>query len=202
MITAAAFSSCAMQSETAAQKKAYNGLPHSPCEKLVSKDAGRKKDKHGMVTYKHTERVRHVRTTAYSCMENEPGAHGKKNAAGTTLKYNSKVRSAAADWSVYPVGTKFRIKGLPYIYEVDDYGSALVGTNTVDIYKPNLSLMNKWGTRKVELTVVQWGSYERSRNILKHRTGYRHCRKMHTEIVRKLNSGKYAKLEEEAATLF
>lgn len=138
------------------------------------------KDKHGSATYHDPSvRTRVVRATAYSCMENEPGAHGSLSAQGTTLKYGM-VRSAAADWSRYPVGTKFKIKGMPYTYVVEDYGSALVGTNTVDIYHPNLSLMKKWGTRQVEINVIQWGSWERTVNILKGRRKYSHCNRMYT----------------------
>ncbi len=100
------------------------------------------------------------------------------------LRYNDRVRSAAADWSFYPVGTTFRIKGLPYLYVVDDYGSALLGTGTVDIYKPTKEIMNLWGRRTVELTVVQWGSFTRSAELLSQRTGYDHCRKMLANIIR------------------
>ena len=196
LIAVMAFTSCAIQGETYVNgKKVQNGMPHPPCSKLVAKSASHKKDKHGMATYKDVEHTRHVRTTAYSHMENEKGCHGLKSAAGSNLVYTDKVRSAAADWSVYPMGTKFKIKGLPYIYEVNDYGSALVGTNTVDLFKPNLSKMNKWGTRKVELTVVEWGSYEKSRKLLKGRTKYKHCRTMYNAILKKMESGKYAKLE-------
>ena len=115
----------------------------------------------------------------------------RKNALGTYLKYGQ-VRSAAADWSRYPVGTKFKIKGLPYTYVVDDYGSSLVGTNTVDIYHPNLATMRRWGTRLAEITVIQWGSYERTVNILKGRRGYDHTRKMYYAAKAKLDSGSVA----------
>lgn len=132
-----------------------------------------------MPTYKKlANRTRYVRTTAYSHMEMEPGAPGRMNASGSILKYGT-VRSAAADWSVYPLGTVFRVKGQPHTYVVDDYGSALVGTNTIDIFKPTLSKMNQWGTRKTEITVVQWGSFQRSLNLLKGRQGYAHCRHMY-----------------------
>jgi hypothetical protein len=94
------------------------------------------------------------------------------------------VRSAAADWSFYPVGTTFRIKGLPYLYVVDDYGSALTGTGTIDIYKPTKEIMNLWGRRNVELTIVQWGSFTRSAELLSKRTSFDHCRKMLANIVR------------------
>jgi len=163
--------------------------PGTASASTIKKAQKYSKDKHGMPTYKsNSVRTRYVRTTAYSHMENEPGAYGRKNAAGTTLKYG-KVRSAAADWSVYPLGTKFRVKGQPYTYVVDDYGSALVGTNTIDIFKPSLSSMRKWGTRKTEITVIQWGSYDRSIALLKGRTKYKHCRKMYYGCIAKKKSG-------------
>jgi len=175
------------------------GLPELPSQKTVAKAAALPKDRHGMPTYGHKVRTRLVRTTAYSHMEREPGAPGRKNASGGTLKYG-KVRSAAADWSVYPLGTKFRVKGQPHIYVVDDYGSALVNTNTVDIFKPNLRLMNKWGTRKTEITVVQWGDWERSAKLLKHRTKYWHCRDMYVNLMKKFETGQYAQREVEPVT--
>jgi hypothetical protein len=82
------------------------------------------------------------------------------------------------------VGTTFRIRGLPYLYVVDDYGSALTGTGTIDIYKPNKEIMQLWGSRNVELTVVQWGSFTRSAELLKKRTSYPHCRQMLSNIIR------------------
>jgi len=163
-------------------------LPKPASDRTVSKASHLPKDKHGMPTYSsHSNRTRYVRTTAYSHMENEPGAFGMINAGGSRLKYVS-VRSAAADWSVYPLGTKFRVKGQPHIYLVEDYGSSLVGTNTIDIYKPSLSYMKKWGTRHTEITVIQWGSYERSARLLKGRISHDHCRHMYYGCKRKLNS--------------
>lgn len=168
--------------------KSSSFLPLPASASTIAKSRKLAKDKHGMPTYKsHSERTRYVRTTSYSHMENEPGAPGRMNAAGGILKYGS-VRSAAADWSVYPLGTKFRVKGQPHIYVVDDYGSALVGTNTIDIFKPSLRSMRRWGTRKTEITVIQWGSYERSLRLLKGRTRYNHCRRMYYGCKRKLGS--------------
>lgn len=115
------------------------------------------RDKHKMPFYHPAQRTRVVRTTAYTHSERDHLAYGPRNAVGTALKYTSSVRSAAADWSVYPLGTTFRIKGQPYLYVVDDYGSALVGTGTIDIYQPNKKLMKEWGRRYVELTIVRWG---------------------------------------------
>ena len=125
-----------------------------------------------------------VRTTAYCHDEDDHIVYGTKNAMGTTLKFG-KVRSAAADWSRYPVGTRFRIASQPNIvYEVDDYGSALVGTGTIDIYKPSRSQMNDWGVRNVDIEVLQWGSYERSMAIMKDRMKWPHVRQMVNNIQR------------------
>ena len=126
-----------------------------------------------------------VKTTAYTHTEADHLPYGIKSAIGTDLKYGT-IRSAAADWSVYPVGTTFKIQGEPYLYEVDDYGSALVGTRTIDLYKPSLSAMNSWGARHVNINVIHWGSVTRSLAILKPRErkkGHIHA------MVTKLESG-------------
>lgn len=151
---------------------------------VVSAGKSKAKDKHGMPVYTTSTRTRYVRTTAYTHGESDHLEYGIKNAAGTNLRFNHKVRSAAADWSVYPVGTLFRIRGLPYTYVVDDYGSALAGTQTVDMFMPDAVWMKAWGTRKVELTVIRWGSFERSAELLKGRQGYSHCRQMYAAILR------------------
>ena len=173
--------------------KSLNGFhPAAVSLSLAKRAEGMSRDKHGMATYPHSSRQRVVRTTAYSHEEMEVGAPWKKNALGTYLKYGH-VRSAAADWSRYPVGTKFKIKGLPHTYVVDDYGSALVGTNTIDIYHPNLSSMRLWGTRKAEISVIQWGDWNRTLNILSGRKHYPHTRKMYYAAKAKVDSGQVAK---------
>lgn len=112
--------------------------------------------------------IRNVRTTAYTHTESDHIEYGARTAVGTTLKYGQ-VRSAAADWSIYPVGTVFQIQGDPALYIVDDYGSALVGTGTIDLYKPSRTAMNGWGVRHVNITVLRWGSFVKSLAILKPR---------------------------------
>ncbi|MGJ8633987.1 MAG: 3D domain-containing protein [Luteolibacter sp.] len=156
----------------------------SPSSKVVADAATKPRDKHSMPIYAFAERQRVVRTTAYTCSEDDHIAYGSKNAIGTNLRYSTKVRSAAADWSFYPVGTVFRIKGMSQLFVVDDYGSALTGTGTVDLYKPSKGMMNQWGCRKVEISVVQWGSFKRSAELLKGRTAYTHCRQMLSNILR------------------
>ena len=143
-------------------------------------DLGR--DKHGLPFY-HPKQVRRmVRTTAYTHSESDHRRYGAKSAAGTLLQYNEQFRSAAADWSVYPLGTKFRIKGEPYTYVVDDYGRALVGTGTIDIYQPTRALMRQWGTRIVEIEVIEWGSSRKSIETLAQRKRYRHCNNMYASL--------------------
>ncbi len=156
----------------------------APSSALVQAAAGKPRDKHSMPIYTFGERQRVVRTTAYTCSEDDHIIYGSKNATGTNLRYSDKVRSAAADWSFYPVGTVFRIKGMNQLFVVDDYGSALTGTGTVDLYKPSKAYMNQWGKRNVELSVVQWGSFSRSAEILSGRTKFEHCRRMLSNITR------------------
>ena len=102
------------------------------------------------------------------------------------LKYGSTFRSAASDWSVFPLGTVFKIEGLPYVYRIDDYGSALVGTKTIDLYKPNMAGIKDWGARNVRIKVIKWGSYGDSLAILGDRMKHPHVRAMVESIRRNL----------------
>ena len=119
-----------------------------------------------------------VRTTAYTHSESDHIKYGRKTAAGGTLKYGKKYSSAAADWSKFPLGTKFKIDGMDTTFVVDDYGRALVGTETIDIYKPSRSAMNQWGVKHVDIKILEYGDFEKSRDILKDRTKYAHVRQM------------------------
>jgi 3D (Asp-Asp-Asp) domain-containing protein len=69
-------------------------------------------------------------------------------------------KSAASDWSRFPLGTRFRVLPTGEEYIIDDYGGALVGTNTIDLYKPSMLAMRRWGVRHVEIEVLEWGSEE------------------------------------------
>ncbi|MBL9151121.1 MAG: hypothetical protein JNK37_01480 [Verrucomicrobiales bacterium] len=125
-----------------------------------------------------SKRIDEVRTTAYTHTEADHIEYGRKTAAGTTLRYGKGYSSAAADWSKYPLGTKFKIEGMDTTFVVDDYGRALVGTETIDIYKPSRSAMNNWGVRHVDIQVLEMGDFEKSREILAGRTKYAHVRQM------------------------
>lgn len=128
-----------------------------------------------------------VRTTAYSHLEADSLQYGLASAEGGNLKYGN-FRSAAADWSVFPLGTVFQIEGLPYTYRIDDYGSALVGTKTIDLYKPTMAGITNWGARNVRIKVLKWGSYAQSYHILKDRTKHDHVRQM-VQSIRKKSPG-------------
>jgi len=128
-------------------------------------------------------RLEGVKTTAYSSGASHNGKFGPKNAIGGPLKAGE-VRSAAADWSVYPVGTRFRIVETGQEYIIDDIGSAMVGTGTIDLYKPRERDVWKWGVRHVTIEIIEWGDPEKSLKILSKRTKYRHVREMVADLRR------------------
>ena len=128
-------------------------------------------------------RFQTVRTTAYTHTESDHRQHGRRSALGTRLQTGS-VNSAAADWARWPAGTVFRLLDTGELYEVDDYGWALAGTNTIDLYKPSRAAMNRWGVRRVNIEVLQWGDPWRSHAVLRPRAKHRHVERMLSEIQR------------------
>jgi len=122
-----------------------------------------------------------VKTTAYT--SSEPG--GAHSACGTRLcdtNEKGRIKSAASDWSRYPLGTRFKILTTGEVYEICDYGSALVHKNTIDLYKGSRRDMRKWGARIVVIKILHWGSPERSRQVLAPRTRYPHVRMMLADL--------------------
>lgn len=114
-----------------------------------------------------------VRMTAYTSAE--PG--GEHDACGGILTTGA-IHSAAADWSRFPVGTRFQIAETGEVCEIDDYGSALVGTNTIDLYQDSGRQMRDWGVRMVHINILEWGSPRRSLEILAPRSRNSHVRPM------------------------
>jgi 3D (Asp-Asp-Asp) domain-containing protein len=125
--------------------------------------------------------VMKVRTTAYTHTESDHRRYGSRNALGTDLRTGD-INSAAADWSRFPAGTVFRITATGEIFEVDDYGWALSGTNTIDLYKPSRHAMNEWGVRRVTIEILHWGDFRESYKILKPRSKHRHVKRMVKQI--------------------
>src|SRR3954467_9736060 len=127
-----------------------------------------------------THRMPKVRTTAYCSRERG----GNRNAVGQYLS-GRHVMSAASDWSRFPLGTRFRIVDTNEEYVIDDYGTALIGTNTIDLYKPSKLDMKRWGVRHVDIDILQWGSSEQSLKVLAPRKKHATVRKMITGIEKK-----------------
>jgi len=125
-------------------------------------------------------RIPNVRTTAYTHSEGS-GCH---NAIGCRLS-GAKVMSAASDWSRFPLGTRFRISSTNEEYIIDDYGWALVGTDTIDLYKPSRLEMRQWGVRRVDIDILQWGSDEQSLKVLAPRCNHRRVKQMVTALEKK-----------------
>ena len=127
------------------------------------------------------QRLPRVRTTAYTHNEGGSGAH---NAVGTYLS-GRHVMSAASDWSRYPLGTRFRLAETNEEYVIDDYGNALIGTDTIDLYKPGRPEVKSWGVRYVDIDILQWGSDEESLKVLAPRCKHHCVRKMVTALEKK-----------------
>jgi 3D (Asp-Asp-Asp) domain-containing protein len=92
------------------------------------------------------------------------------------------IGSAAADWSRWPVGTVFRLVSTGQSYRVEDYGWALSGRNTIDLYMANQREMNSWGARQETIEILQWGDPEESLQFLRRHQDYRHIKRMVLEL--------------------
>jgi hypothetical protein len=93
--------------------------------------------------------------------------------------------SAASDWSRYPLGTRFRLAETNEEYIIDDYGNALIGTDTIDLYKPSRAEVRNWGVRYVDIDILQWGSDEESLKVLAPRCKHHCVRKMVAALEKK-----------------
>lgn len=124
--------------------------------------------------------IANVRTTAYTRAE----CGGRCNALGARLS-SRHVMSAASDWSVFPLGTRFRIVDTKEEYVIDDYGTALIGTSTIDLYKPTKLEMKRWGVRNVGIDILKWGSNEESLRVLGPRAKHATVRQMITGLQKK-----------------
>jgi 3D (Asp-Asp-Asp) domain-containing protein len=93
-----------------------------------------------------------------------------------------KIGSAAADWSRWPMGTTFRLLSTGQVYRVEDYGWALSGRNTIDLYMANQRDMNSWGARQEPIQILQWGDSQQSLQFLQSHTDYKHIKRMVLEL--------------------
>jgi 3D (Asp-Asp-Asp) domain-containing protein len=126
----------------------------------------------------------------FSMDERQAVTPGPKRAARTTrpvkravvVSRPPQIGSAAADWSRWPAGTVFRLLSTGQNYRVEDYGWALSGRNTIDLYMPNQREMNSWGARQETIEIVKWGDPHESLQFLRRHQDYRHIKRMVLEL--------------------
>jgi 3D (Asp-Asp-Asp) domain-containing protein len=106
----------------------------------------------------------------------------KKKASRSSKPQPPQIGSAAADWSRWPIGTTFRILSTGQTYKIDDYGWALAGRNTIDLYMSSPADMNNWGVRNEPIQVLHWGDPSQSIEVLRQRQSFKHCRRMMLEL--------------------
>ena len=144
----------------------------------------------------HLGPMSNVRTTAYARIEKG----GRRNALGKYLSGHH-VMSAASDWSRFPLGTRFRIVDTKEEFIIDDYGTALIGTSTIDLYKPTKLEMKRWGVRNVDIDILQWGSEEQSLKVLGPRAKHQTPRRMIAALQKRnvVRASKLASSSKQAA---
>ena len=120
-----------------------------------------------------------AKASAYSSGSADNGQWAGRTAIGTSLRSGA-INSAASDWSKFPLGTKFRVVETGKVYQVDDYGSAMVGKMKVDLFTPSTKAMNSWGVRNITMEILEWGDRKKSLALLLGRSAarYSHIRKM------------------------
>jgi 3D (Asp-Asp-Asp) domain-containing protein len=126
----------------------------------------------------------------FSMEERQPVTPGPKRAPRTTravkravvVSRPPQIGSAAADWSRWPAGTVFRLLSTGQNYRVEDYGWALSGRNTNDLYMANQREMNNWGAREETIEIVKWGDPQESLHFLRRHQDYRHIKRMVLEL--------------------
>jgi 3D (Asp-Asp-Asp) domain-containing protein len=78
------------------------------------------------------------------------GAIGDMTASGVHTHWGT----VAADWHLYPLGTRLQIEGFPNdVFTVEDTGGAVVG-NVFDVWFPDLPAAAAFGTRSLRVTVL------------------------------------------------
>jgi len=105
---------------------------------------------------------------------------GKRAVA--VIKSPPKIGSAAADWARWPMGTTFRLLSTGQMYRVEDYGWALSGRNTIDLYMANSRDMNTWGARQEPIQILHWGDPQQSLQVLQTHTEHKHIKRMVLEL--------------------
>jgi 3D (Asp-Asp-Asp) domain-containing protein len=81
------------------------------------------------------------------------GAVGDMTASGVHTHWGT----VAADWRLYPPGTRLQIEGFPDdVFTVEDTGGGVRG-NIIDVWFPELAAAVAFGTRSLRVTVLANG---------------------------------------------
>jgi resuscitation-promoting factor RpfB len=79
------------------------------------------------------------------------GNVGSLTATGTPVHWGT----VAADWRLYPPGTRMQIEGFPNdVFTVEDSGGGVRG-NIVDIWFPDLATAAAFGTKSLRVTILE-----------------------------------------------
>lgn len=79
------------------------------------------------------------------------GAVGNMTASGVHTHWGT----VAADWRLYPAGTRLQIEGFPNVtFVVEDTGGSVRG-NFFDVWFPDLPTAVAFGTKSLKVTVLQ-----------------------------------------------
>ncbi len=96
-----------------------------------------------------TSRVIQASVTGYAT-GSDGGAIGAMTASGTTTQWGT----VAADWRLYPLGTRLQIEGFPNdVFTVEDSGGAVRG-DIFDVWFPDLQAAVAFGTRSLRVTIL------------------------------------------------
>jgi 3D (Asp-Asp-Asp) domain-containing protein len=130
---------------------------------------------------KKTTRVTTTVTTTRATKSTPPPIRGAKRAVAVS-KVPPRIGSAAADWARWPMGTTFRLLSTGQMYRVEDYGWALSGRNTIDLYMANSRDMNTWGARQEPIQILHWGDPHQSLQVLQSHAEHKHIKRMVLEL--------------------
>jgi 3D (Asp-Asp-Asp) domain-containing protein len=123
-----------------------------------------------------------TRLQPFSMSERRTTVRTKRGRATLSAPTRLVPGSAAADWSRWPAGTVFRLLSTGQTYRVEDYGWALSGRNTIDLYMANQREMNSWGARDESIQILQWGDPQESLQFLRSHQNYKHIKRMVLEL--------------------
>jgi 3D (Asp-Asp-Asp) domain-containing protein len=167
------------RAENVRQARAISDNDDTDVINISSSDT--KLEKFSLDKPKKGTRVETAVTTTRVTKTTPTTARGAKRTVATS-KVPPQIGSAAADWSRWPMGTTFRLLSTGQMYRVEDYGWALSGRNTIDLYMANQRDMNAWGARQEPIQVLHWGDPRESLQVLQSHQNYRHIKRMVLEL--------------------